>query len=261
MKTTTLYNEIESLIDNSQYNEACNILAENLGFKLKVVSHRFDSMAWDKDGQKRNIFKLKLIRGKNSYAFEFGSSLNDSVKNSNAWEQLKDSDLISVYSGVANQSKKVYGEVKFKVTKKELQNLSDVNILEYATQLQESFNSSVKAYNLKCRSKWEQINGFGTVQTVVPHITKAIQRKIEELKNTSCVSNEPLTEVKEPDLYSVLACLQKYDVGTFENFCDDFGYDNDSRTAEKTYKAVLKEWGAMERLFNNEELELLQLIN
>lgn len=65
----------------------------------------------------------------------------------------------------------------------------------------------------------------------------------------------------EPTLYDVLACLTKYDVGTFENFCSDFGYDEDSRTAEKTYKAVLKEWQAMERLFNSEELELLQLIN
>lgn len=65
----------------------------------------------------------------------------------------------------------------------------------------------------------------------------------------------------EPTLYSVLACLTKYKVGSFEEFCSDYGYDTDSRTAEKTYKAVLKEWEAMERLFNNEELELLQLIS
>lgn len=63
-----------------------------------------------------------------------------------------------------------------------------------------------------------------------------------------------------PTLYDVLACLQNYDVGSFEDFCSDFGYDEDSRTAEKTYKAVLKEWEAMERLFTSEELELLQLI-
>ena len=64
----------------------------------------------------------------------------------------------------------------------------------------------------------------------------------------------------EPTLYSVLTCLQKYDVGTFENFCDDFGYDYDSRTAEKTYKAVVKEFEGMQRLFDSAELELLQII-
>jgi len=261
MKTTTLYNEIESLIDNSQYKEATELLAKELDFKLKVVSHRFDSMQWDKDGQKRNIFKLKLIRGKNNYTFEFGSSLNDSVKNSNAWEQLKDSDLISVYSGVSSVAHKVYGSVTFEVTKKEIENLNDAQLLVYATMLKDDFNISVSEYNKKQRSKWEHLKNFGSVESGVPYITKAVQRKIEELKNTSCVSNEPLPEVKEPALYSVLACLQKYDVGSFEDFCSDFGYDEDSRTAEKTYKAVLKEWEAMERLFNNEELELLQLIN
>lgn len=64
----------------------------------------------------------------------------------------------------------------------------------------------------------------------------------------------------EPTLYSVLTCLQKYDIGSFENFCDDFGYDYDSRTAEKTYKAVVKEFEGMQRLFNSTELELLQNI-
>jgi hypothetical protein len=65
---------------------------------------------------------------------------------------------------------------------------------------------------------------------------------------------------EEPTMYDVLSCLQKYDVGSFEDFCDDFGYDNDSRSAEKTYKAVCKEYEAMERLFSSEELELLSEI-
>jgi len=64
-----------------------------------------------------------------------------------------------------------------------------------------------------------------------------------------------------PTLYDVLSCLQKYDVGTFENFCSDFGYDEGSRAAEKTYKAVVKEYDKMCSLFSNEELEVLQMIN
>jgi hypothetical protein len=65
----------------------------------------------------------------------------------------------------------------------------------------------------------------------------------------------------KPTNYDILACLQKYDVGSFEDFCNMFGYDNDSRAAEKTYKAVCKEFEGMERLFSSEELEILSEIN
>jgi len=53
----------------------------------------------------------------------------------------------------------------------------------------------------------------------------------------------------KPSMYDVLACLTKYDPGSFENFCSEYGYDTDSRKAEKTYKAVCKEFAAIERLF------------
>jgi len=65
---------------------------------------------------------------------------------------------------------------------------------------------------------------------------------------------------QDPTMYDVLACLTKYDPGTFENFCSDYGYDTDSRSAERTYKAVCKEWQAVERLFGDiiEELQEIQ---
>lgn len=65
---------------------------------------------------------------------------------------------------------------------------------------------------------------------------------------------------EEPTMYDVLTCLQKYDVGTFENFCSDFGYDEDSRKAEKIYKAVSKEYNAMLRVFGADILEEMQEI-
>jgi hypothetical protein len=63
----------------------------------------------------------------------------------------------------------------------------------------------------------------------------------------------------EPSYYSILACLVKYDVGTFENFCNEFGYNIDSRQAKKLYKALKKEWENVERLFSD-VLEQLQEI-
>lgn len=68
------------------------------------------------------------------------------------------------------------------------------------------------------------------------------------------------TGTNPPTAYDVLAGMTKYEVGSFEDFCSEFGYDNDSRAAYKTYKAVLKEWKNVERLFTSEQIELLQEI-
>lgn len=65
---------------------------------------------------------------------------------------------------------------------------------------------------------------------------------------------------EKPTMYDVLARLIKYDPGTFENFCSDFGYDIDSRDSVRTYRAVHKEWRAVDRLFDDiiEELREIQ---
>ena len=63
-----------------------------------------------------------------------------------------------------------------------------------------------------------------------------------------------------PTPYDVLACLTKYEVGTFEDFCGDFGYDTDSRTAKKTYKAVKREFGKVCEMWTDAEIEAMQNI-
>jgi hypothetical protein len=59
-----------------------------------------------------------------------------------------------------------------------------------------------------------------------------------------------------PTAYDVLACLQKYDVGTFEDFCGNYGYDNDSIKSLKTYKAVKKEYENVIKMFGDVMNEL-----
>jgi hypothetical protein len=68
------------------------------------------------------------------------------------------------------------------------------------------------------------------------------------------------TNYAEPTAYDVLACLTKYDPGTLEDFCGDFGYDVDSKKAEKIYEAVKDEWKNVCMLFTDEEIEKLQEI-
>ncbi len=62
---------------------------------------------------------------------------------------------------------------------------------------------------------------------------------------------------QEPTEYDVLACITKYEPGTFENFCSEFGYITDSRKALKTYNAVCREYKGVCRIWNQAEREAL----
>ena len=64
-----------------------------------------------------------------------------------------------------------------------------------------------------------------------------------------------------PTNYDILATLTKYDPESFENFCNEFDYEEDSRKAMKIYKAVKKEWEKVSSLFTNVELDALRDIN
>lgn len=63
-----------------------------------------------------------------------------------------------------------------------------------------------------------------------------------------------------PDNYDILACITKYDPGTFDDFCQAYGYDNDSIKALKVYKNVKKEWKAINSIFSDiiDELQGIQ---
>ena len=67
---------------------------------------------------------------------------------------------------------------------------------------------------------------------------------------------------EKPTMYDILACMTKSDVGSYEDFCSEFGYDK-SRSAYSTYLAVCREYEGMCRLFDNSEtiFEELQEIN
>jgi hypothetical protein len=69
-----------------------------------------------------------------------------------------------------------------------------------------------------------------------------------------------LVKGKKPTSYDILSCLQTYPVDTFEDFCAEFGYDNDSIKAMKVYEAVKDEYNNLCRLYTDQELELLSEI-
>jgi hypothetical protein len=61
-----------------------------------------------------------------------------------------------------------------------------------------------------------------------------------------------------PTAYDLITCLEKSEVGTFEDFCGDLGYDTDSRKAEQVYNAVVKQSRQVQKFFTASELSELQ---
>lgn len=82
----------------------------------------------------------------------------------------------------------------------------------------------------------------------IPEKTKAF----EELKAKKAEA--------QPTAYDVLACMTKHNPGLFEEFCFDFGYDEDSKTAERVYIACIREYEQLRRIFTDKQMKELQEI-
>lgn len=69
---------------------------------------------------------------------------------------------------------------------------------------------------------------------------------------------------QKPSAYSILACLEKYDVGTIDDFVREFGYEvhkwSDVKRIEDIYNAVVKEYNDLCRIFTPEQMEMLREI-
>lgn len=91
-----------------------------------------------------------------------------------------------------------------------------------------------------------------------PNLVSVIKRADWDFQNNG--KSDTIHRPVEPTAYDILACLQKYEVGTFEDFCSNFGYDTDSRKAEKIYKAVLNEYAQLCTLYTDAEMEQMQEI-
>lgn len=85
----------------------------------------------------------------------------------------------------------------------------------------------------------------------------------DSIKNTQ----ERLAKRKKPahpGAYSILACLEKYEVGSMDDFMHEFGYQiksvKDMTNFINTYNAVVKEYQDLCRIFTPEQMEMLREI-
>lgn len=128
------------------------------------------------------------------------------------------------------------------------------------TDYEKQANDFLSKTNTKIKVEWLKYDKYFTNDKEKRHIFKVIIKR--DKKQFSFKFGQSIYNgAKEPTNYEILACLQKYEVGTFEDFCKDFGYSEDSRVAEKTYKAVCKEFDNVCKIWNDSEIKELQEIN
>ena len=188
----TLKNQVSELIQSSEYDKAVNLLSKKLGLSFKVEFIKND-YHFENDTTKRDIYQITLERGNRKYSFNFGQSVNKSIKFENKINKRR---FTSSGQSAGNHSYRYLYPEKFPKTKFE------------------------ERYG-----EFKIING------------------------------------EAPTLYAVLVCLQKYDVGSFEDFCNEFGYEIDSIKVKKTYKAVVKEYNKLCTLLSDNEMQVLQEIH
>ena len=68
----------------------------------------------------------------------------------------------------------------------------------------------------------------------------------------------------EPNEYDILTCLEKYDVGTIDDFVQEFGYEvnewADVKRIQNIYNAVRRQYKSLCRCFTPEQIEAMQEI-
>ena len=226
------------------------------GTTFKVEFKSFDKY-FDDDVCPRNIFNITLKNSRHKFSFSFGSSLKDSLKNSNDVIYEKEFDF---YYGLKFEGlKQEYLSYSAKIKIEDLKNAKNFNqcaLLIDKRKAESVYNDFVKSNT----SKYSRLNIL-SFNEWFENIVIKLTNKTTDFANKNWGEPIHADTIIPPTAYDVLASITKYDVGSFEDFCSEFGYDTDSRKAYKIYKAVLKEWKNVELLFTAEQLELLRLIN
>ncbi len=241
--------------ETSTYEVAANEFLISTGSKLDICFEKFD-YHFPFDKHKRNIFKVILSNKKHKYCFRFGASLKDSLQNT---EDLIYEDYIDFYSGLKYEGlKKEYLSYSDKIRIADIKNaptFKDLQNLIKRDKAKEIYDSFVKENS----TKYSKINIISFPEWM-EMIVRRLSKHVTDLSNKNWGIEKQAATISIPSAYDILACIEKYPVYDFEDFCSNYGHDSDSRSAYKTYKAVKREWENISKLFTASELEALREI-
>lgn len=121
-------------------------------------------------------------------------------------------------------------------------------LTDYETQAQEFLTKTRTTFKAKFLRHGKYFPDDKESRNVYRITLKRMGRSYTFLFGQSIKSS---MESIEPQPYDVLACLTKSDPGTYQDFCNDYGTDEDSIKGLKLYHSVVKEWNGVERMFGD----------
>jgi hypothetical protein len=115
-------------------------------------------------------------------------------------------------------------------------------------------------FSISINDSWKHSDGFNRPQLGLPMQLRSENWPTAAKEQT--IGRWTLTPLKKPTpptMYDVLASLQKYDPGTFPEFCSEYGYDDQPLSeypkVMETWQAVINEYINVRRLFPEEEVQ------
>lgn len=274
----------DKINEPSEYDLQAISFLEKCGVALHWKYVGFDKY-FDDDTQSRNIFTWTLSRNDISISGRFGSSIASSCKKTPI---INSNEQCEIYWGVMIGGKEEtsrtfnkYGRMVERTEKMDSLILSHKIKTDYPTirrvvegeikstylidigKLSKDHDDFVEEYKEMVRKKSFNAGlpaDLKTIESVVHLIDRKINMFIEDARKETILLDQA-DEIIEPTAYDLLTCITKYDPGTFENFCGDFGYDSDSRRAERIYNSCVKEWNDVKSFFTEQELTELAEIN
>jgi len=238
--------------ESNEYEQQAQSFLNSTNTEFKTEFLKYDKH-FNSDQEKRNIFKITLSNKKSNFSFNFGSSI---VGSSKKVPEIKTKNKHEVYCGIKiGEGKNVnYLTVEFEATSEELH--KEILSVSKMNKLSLEWEEQAKQIKKKVGSRYIEVK----TPPFITVLQSVLRNKRISLYENKVYADIQQDEIIHPTAYSVLACLTKYDPETFENFCSEFGYDEDSRKALKIYEAVKDEYLNLCSLFNEKELELLMEI-
>lgn len=133
----------------------------------------------------------------------------------------------------------------------------------------ENVNNFIKKYEIKIKFIGKPVYKKHFISDTIERYVFKIKISYKRNSYTFDFGQGVYNELKTPTNYDVLSCLQKYDIGSFTDFCNEYGYDFfddykiitftqfDKKFKESTkqshimYKSVQKEYAGVLRVFSH----------